>query len=238
MKPQAVRTTIASAVLVLCLQTAHAQIKHARYDVLPVESGIYRQTVNVYVYTSPAAPSGAVSLPVVYVPLADEKDRAGMERLEGMMLQGSIPYMRIVGIERTGKLMPLKEVRPVLYTDPKGKDEASLSDDDWFSRFINSEVVPAVEGKYRCNSFKALYIDEGTPLGKSMLSDRAGGFSAYLTPTPFVWFNGAGRPESAKTFLAYYTGLRARDAYLMAAEVDSYVDEYLLKTGRLPRIKE
>lgn len=237
MKPQAVRSTAALVLLFLCFQTVEAQIKTARYEVLPVESGVYRQAVNVYVYTS-QAPSDAVALPVVYVPLASENDRAAIERLEAMMQQGTIPYMRIVGIERSAKLAPVREKAPAVYVDPKGKDEGAVSDDEWFSRFISSEVVPAVEGKYRCNSFKALYIDEATPLGKQMLSSRAGGYSAYLTPTPFVWFNGVGRQESAKSFQSYYAGLRAKEAFLMAAELDGYMDEIILKTGRLPRGKE
>lgn len=238
MKPEAVRATTAFALLFLLLPGAHAQVKPARYEVLPVESRVYRQTVNVYVYTTPAAPASTVSLPVIYVPLATEKDRGSIDQLESMMQQGTIPYMRIVGIERTGKLMPVKEVTPALYVNPKDVEEVSLSDDDWFSRFINSEVVPAVEGAYRCNSFKALYIDEGTPLGKHLLTRRSGGFSAYLTPTPFVWFNGAGRSEPANSFLSYYSGLRQKEAYLLAAELDDYLDEVFLKTGRLPRTKE
>lgn len=238
MNPQTVLATSAFAFSVLCLQPVHAQVKPTRYDVLPVESSVYRQSVNVYVYTSPAAPADAVSLPVVYVPLAEEKDRAAIERLEALMQQGTLPYMRIVAIERSAKLAPVREAAPALYVDPKGKTEGSLSDDDWFGRFINSEVVPSVEGKYRCNSFKALYIDEGTPLGQSLLASRAGGYSAYLTPTPFVWFNGAGRSESAQTFQSYYAGLRAQEAYLLALEVDAYLEEVFLKTGRLPRVKE
>ncbi|HEY1114725.1 MAG TPA: hypothetical protein VGE66_14240 [Chitinophagaceae bacterium] len=226
------------ALPLLVVQLVQAQAVQARYDVLPIESGIYRQTVNVYVYNSQTAPAGPVSLPVVYVPLADERDRAGIERLEAMMQQGTLPYMRIVGIERSGRLMPARESMPAVYADPKGKVEGSLSDDEWFGRFMNSEVVPAVEGKYRCNSFKALYVDEGTPLGKYLLSSRSGGFSAYLTPTPLVWYNGGGRPESANTFQSFYAGLRNKEAYLMAAELDNYLDEYFLKTGRLPRTKE
>lgn len=219
-------------------QAVQAQVIQARYEVLPIKSGVYRQTVNVYVYTPAAAPAVPESLPVVYVPLANEKDRAGIERLEGMMQQGTIPLMRIVGIERSGKLMPARESVPAVYVDPKGRDETLFSEDEWFGRFINSEVVPAVEGKYRCNSFKALYIDEGSALGKLMLSSRSGSYSAYLTPTPLVWYNGAGRPGSSNTFQAYYNGLRNREAYLMAAELDTYLDEYFLKTGRLPRTKE
>lgn len=238
MRPKAVRTTLAFALLFGVLPGVHAQVKPARYDVLPVESGVYRQTVNVYVYTSPAAPADALFLPVIYMPLAEEKDRGSIDQLEGMMQQGTIPFMRIVAIERSGKLTPAKEVKPALYVNPKEAGEVSLSDDDWFSRFINSEVVPAVEGAYRCNSFKALYIDEGTPLGKYLLTSRSGGFSAYLTPTPFVWFNGAGRTEPAASFLSYYSGLRHKEAYLLAAELDGYLDEVFLKTGRLPRTKE
>jgi hypothetical protein len=238
MKRKAVRSTAAIVLLFFCSQTIEAQIKTARYDVLPVESGVYRQAVNVYVYASPAGPSDARAMPVVYVPLAGENDRAAIERLVGLIQQGTIPYMRIVGIERFAMLTPAREAVPALYINPKGKDEGVLSDDEWFSRFINSEVVPAVEGKYRCNSFKALYIDEGTPLGKHLLSTRSGGFSAYLTPTPFVWFNGEGRPEPAKTFVSYYSGLQAKEAYLMAVEMDEYTDEFYLKTGRLPTIKE
>lgn len=228
----------AFALPLFTLPAVQAQVVQTRYEVLPIESGVYRQTVNVYVYTPSAAPAGTVSLPVVYVPLANEKDRTAIERLEGMMQQGTIPGMRIVGIERSGKLMPARESLPAVYVDPKGKDERSLSDDEWFGRFINSEVVPAVEGRYSCNFFKALYIDEGSALGKAMLSSRSGGYNAYLTPTPLVWFNGGGRPESANTFQAYYNSLRNREAYLMAAELDSYLDEYFLKTGRLPRTKE
>lgn len=216
----------------------HAQVKPARYEVLPVTSGVYRQTVNVFAYTSPAAPAGAVSQPVIYVPLAEEKDRESIGRLEALMQQGTLPYMRIVGIERFGKLMPVSEVVPALYVNPKEAGKVSPSDNDWFSRFINSEVVPAVEGAYRCNSFKALYLDESTPMGRHLLASRSGGFNAYLTPTPFVWFNGAGRSEPANSFQSYYAGLRNREAYLLAAELDDYLDEELLKNGRLPRAKD
>lgn len=238
MKPQALRVAIAFALFYPGFLSLQAQIKTARYEVLPVQSGVYRQAVNVYVYTTPAAPGDAVALPVVYVPLAAEKDRAAIARLEDMMQQGTLPRMRIVGIERSARLVPVRETAPAVYVDPKGKDEAALSDDEWFGRFVSSEVVPAVEAKYRCNFFKVVYVDESTPLGKQLLASRSGGYSAYLTPTPFVWFNGAGRQESAQSFQSYYAGLQAKETYLMAAELDGYMDELFLKAGRLPRIKE
>ena len=87
MKPAALLTATAFAALALCLQPVSAQIIQTRYEVLPVRSEIYNQTVNVFVYTSPAALAGEAAMPVVYVPLLSQKDSACFMRLEQMMQQ-------------------------------------------------------------------------------------------------------------------------------------------------------
>jgi len=101
-----------------------------------------------------------------------------------------------------------------------------------YYRFIDSEVIPAIEGKYKCASFKALCIDEGSPFGNYILGSQARGFNAYLSLTPFIWFNSGRRPESAKAFFAYYAGFSDGGASIVIAGEDNNTDELYLKTGK------
>lgn len=238
MTPLAFLTTTALTAFALFQHTATAQIVQTRFDKLPVTSDIYRQTVNVYVYTTPAAPADAVALPVVYVPLVQQKDTANLTLLEGMMQEGAMPYMRIVAIERLDKAAPAAAAAAALYADPKGYSEGESSADAWFCQFIDREVIPAMEAKYKCNTFRALYIDESCPLGAYLLKNHLRGFSAYLSPTPFVWFNEDRRPGSAGTFIGYYSGLQGKEAILAAAEREGAVEEYFLKMRKATWQKE
>lgn len=226
MKPAALLGTTALVFFVLYHQPARAQAVPTRFEVMPIQSGIYQQTVNVYVYRPAAAPAGEASLPVVYVPLLSEKDTACLARLEQMMQRGTLPYMRLVAVERTGS------VAPAVYVSPKRLEDVEVTDDEWFCRFLAGEVMPAVEGAYPGNAFRALYVDEASSLGGYMVANHSSSYSACLSPEDFVWFSEGRPPARAKTFAAYYTGLRAQKAVFAAAETDQHGDEFFLKTGK------
>jgi hypothetical protein len=232
MKPVAFLFTTAVATLALSLQPAAPQVITSRFDRLPIESGVYGQTVSIRVYASPLAPTGDLSLPVVYVPLVEQEDSALILRLEQMMQEGILPFMRIVTIERSGKVAPAVGAEPALYFDPKAQSQVAPSADAWFCRFLDSEVIQAVEGNYRCNSFRALYVDESSPLGTYLLRNPPRGFTAYLSPAPFVWSDGEHHSGPARTFKAYYSGLLGKEGLMVGTEKDGTPEEYFLKTRK------
>lgn len=223
-----------TAFLVLTLDSfpAAAQTVATRYDVVPIRSAVYSQTRYVFVYTPKAAPAGATALPVVYLPEADAKDSACFEQLEQLMQAGTLPYMRMVGIERNKGV-----AAPAVFNSPRSLGDPAMAADEWYYRFIAGEVVPVVEAQYRCSPFRTLCIDENTQFGFYMLHHQSRSFSAYLNLAPFFWLNEVRRPLSAKTFQAYYAGWQS-NALLVAAADDSNGDEFYLKTGRHSWIKQ
>jgi hypothetical protein len=230
-------SSAALAVLALSFAPADAQTLATRYEVVPVRSSVYGQTINVFVYTSKTAPGEASSLPVVYVPQFDKNDSTYFQRLEQLIQSGAFPYMRIVGIEGYGSDAPALAAEPAVFAIPKGMGAPTTAANEWYYRFIASEVVPAVEEKYRCSAFRALCIDESSVFGAYMIGHQSRGFSAYLSLSPLVWFNEGRRPLSTKSFLDYYFGKRAAESLIAAAD-DSDGNELYLKTGRRSGIKQ
>lgn len=238
MRSVAFFSTAALAVLALTSAPAGAQTGSTRYEVVPIRSHIYGQMLNVFVYTPKAAPAEAPVLPVVYLPGIDTKDSAYFLRLEQLMQAGTLPYMRIVGIGRHPDESPAFAAEPAAFKSPKGVGEPATAANEWYYRFIASEVVPAVEEKYRCSAFRTLCIDESSDFGAYMLRHQSRGFSAYLSLGPLVWFNEGRRPLSTRSFLDYYFGKRAGESLVAAADDDSDLDELYLKTGRRSWIKQ
>jgi predicted alpha/beta superfamily hydrolase len=219
-------------------QALHAQATPNRFDVVPIQSGVYKQTLNAFVYTSGSAPTNLAALPTVYVPGVGQRDSTYFQRLDKMMQEGAMPYMRIVGIERSGSEAAETAPEMAAYHDPKGKVSYVATPDESYYRFINSEVIPAIEEKYKCASFKALCIDEASPFGSYILDNQSRSFNAYLSLTPFLWFNTSRRPETAKAFFAYYAGLGAVEEGALAVDMDHGTDELYLKTGKRSWLKE
>ena len=224
-----------------CILLAHpvaAQVTPTRQDIVPIQSGIYKQTMNVFVHSSNAATASSESLPVVYIPNIRKQDSAYYTRLRQLMQEGSMPQMRIVGIEYTLPEAAGQAVESQDYVNPKDKGELQLSAEESYYRFINTEVIPAIEGKYNCSPFKALCLEEGSGFADYMLKNHSSQFNAFINLTPFVWFNVRRQPETAKAFLAYIAGLTSKDAVPAPGDDSGAVDEHFLKTGRPGWVKE
>ena len=238
MQPLAFRFFATLAVVATVHDTVHAQAIPNRFDVVPIQSGVYKQTLNAFVYTSGATPTNLTALPTVYVPGVRQRDSAYFQQLDKLMQEGAIPYMRIIGIERSSNEAPAAAPETAAYQDPKEKGTRTASADESYYRFINSEVIPAIEEKYQCASFKALCIDDASPFGAYMLENGTRSFNAYLSLQPLLWFNAARRPETAKAFFAYYAGLKGVQSDALADAIDCGTDELYLKTGKQSWVKE
>jgi predicted alpha/beta superfamily hydrolase len=237
MRSVAFFSAAALAALTLAFTPADAQTVVTRYEVLPIHSTVYGQTLRVFVYTAKAAPAEPAPLPVVYLPEVDASDSACFQQLEQLMQAGTLPYMRIVGIERNPAGAPALAAGPIAFNSPRGIGDPATAANEWYYRCIAAEVIPAVEAKYRCSAFRVLCLDEATGFGTYMLRHQSRGFSAYLSVAPFFWLNEGRRPLAARSFQAYYAGWRDNEA-LLAADDDSNPDEAYLKTGRRSWIKQ
>jgi hypothetical protein len=238
MQPIAFRLLTAFAIVCSAQYSLYAQAMPNRFDVVPIQSGVYKQTLNAFVYTSGATPNHLTALPTVYVPGVGLRDSAYFQQLDKLMQQGAMPYMRVVGIERSGSEAVATVPEIAAYQDPKEKGSRTASADESYYRFINSEVIPAIEEKYKSASFKALCIDEASPFGVYILENGSRSFNAYLSLTPFLWFNAARRPETAKAFFSYYALLKGEQTDALAGDIDSGTDELYLKTGKRGWVKE
>ena len=230
MRSVAFFSTAAFSILTLVFNPATAQTHATRYEVLPVRSSVYGQTLRVFVYTAKAAPAEPAPLPMVYLPEVDTRDSTCFQQLEQLMLEGTLPYMRIVGIER-------HPAGPAAFTSPRGIGDPATAANEWYYRCIVGEVIPEVEATYRCTAFRVLCLDETTAFGTYMLLHQSRSFSAYLSVAPYFWLNEGRRPLSARSFQAYYADWSSNEALLAAAN-DSNLDEAYLKTGRRSWVRQ
>lgn len=185
---------VSIAVLLLTPPTAHGQAAQA-FDVpsrVTIKSDVLGEERVVLVRTPPGYERGNERYPVLYMTDGDAQIAHTISTVAFLARNGRIPEMIIVGItntDRTRDLTPTNASMPL----PGGRAQPfpTSGGADKFLKFIETELIPNIESKYRVQPYR---IFAGHSFGglfaiHTMLS-RPDLFNAYIAVSPSLnWDN-------------------------------------------------
>ena len=139
---------------------------------------------------------GAVNIPLISVMMEDLQD------------SGSSPEVIIVAIENTDRT---RDLFPTVNNDPRGPVGAGGGGDK-FLNFIEKELIPRINNKYRTHNFKIFSgASAGGVLVLHALHSRPNLFQAHIAYSPAVWW---GEYETSKATQAIMSKEGKLDTYL------------------------
>lgn len=175
---------------------------------LVVHSNILNEDRTIWVRTPHGYESGKDLFPVLYLTDGDGHINEIGNSIDFLVDNGRMPSLIVVGImntDRTRDLTPTHSSEK----DASGKENAPTSGGgDRFFDFIQTELMPQIEKRYRTAPYK---IFAGHSLGGLMaihiLTSRPDMFQAYLAVSPSLWWENQHTLHQAQAFFAAHDEL-------------------------------
>lgn len=187
------RTLRLLAFLALCLAqaaTLAAQQPLTLGDAFALDSKVMAETRQIIVWTPAGYASGARRYPVLYLTDAERQFAHTVTTAEFLARNGRMPELIVVGIlntDRTRDLTPYKDGSPEF--DQRSPTAGGA---DTFLRFIETELVPWVEGRYRTEPYRMFAGHSfGGLFAVHALATRPDVFNAVIAVSPtLMWRQG------------------------------------------------
>ncbi len=196
---------VSMAVLLLTPPPAHGQAAQQAFDTpsrVTVKSDVLGEDRIILVRTPPGYERGNERYPVLYMTDGDAQMAHTISTVAFLARNGRIPEMIIVGImntDRTRDLTPTNASMPL----PGGRVQPfpTSGGADKFLKFIETELIPNIESKYRVQPYR---IFAGHSFGglfaiHTMLS-RPDLFNAYIAVSPSLNWDGEYEVKRAEEF--------------------------------------
>jgi uncharacterized protein len=211
------------------------------HDTFAVDSKLVGEVRNINVWTPPNYKEGKDSLPVMYMAdggIVEEDFPHIANTLADLIMAKRIPPMILIGIANTQRRRDLsgptviaadKEIAPVVGGSEK------------FRAFINEELFPEVNKRYRTTSQRSiigeslsgLFVMETFLLTPNM-------FDNYIAFDPSFWWNDSYLVKTSKQHLSKYpnTNKRVWFASSSAEDIAKQTQEFatVLQTLNLPNL--
>ncbi len=157
-------------------------------EVFAIDSKVMSERRQVIVWTPPGYAIGTASFPVLYLTDAERQFGHTVTTVEFLSRNGRMPPMIVVGVfntDRTRDLTPYKDKEDDVQLPTAGGA-------DRFLRFIETELVPWVEGQYRTQRFRAFAGHSfGGLFAMHALATRPDLFNAIVAVSPSLpWRQG------------------------------------------------
>ncbi len=135
--------------------------------------------------------------PTLYIIDSDFQFQHTSAIVTNLTRMGKIPPMIVIGIATQGQ-------QDYIYqTTWKAESNSDYGGATLFSQYINNELLPIIQKKYRTNSKKVL---AGYSLGGSftnfVMMQKESQFNAYLAMSPAVWFDDYSLAKSLPKYLS------------------------------------
>lgn len=141
------------------------------------------------------------SYPVLYLTDGFQNIEHVRGSVEILTRTGNIPPIIIVGIKSINRILD--------FTFTSSQNSPQSGGGKNFLAFIESELIPYIDGSYRTNAFKIL---EGHSLGglfaATTLIENPNLFQGFIIMSPSLWWNGEELTEKAKTFFENHSNLQ------------------------------
>lgn len=138
--------------------------------------------------------------PVLYLTDGLQNIWHTMGSIEVLTRTGSVPPMIVVGIESTNRMRD--------FTFTSGENHPGSGGGTKFLAFIEQELIPLIDSRYRTKSFRVL---EGHSLGglfaATTLIERPDLFDAFIVMSPSLWWNGEELTQKSGAFFRSHPNL-------------------------------
>lgn len=225
-----------SALLLLLIFSATSAANEAKYEIEKINSKVLNEERTAVVQL----PASYQSNPNKVYPVLFRLDDKGNLPMESVLLnslhaQGAAPEVILVAIENTDRV---RDLTPTVNHDPRGPVGVGGGADK-FLDFIETELIPHIEGKYRTHNFR---IFSGASIGGLLvlhsLQSRPHLFQAHIAYSPAVWWGEYTTAKNVKEFIAnskelnsfLYMNIGSEHADLRAIYDD--LDAFLKKNPR------
>lgn len=177
-------------VFVLAAVPASAQEPVTLGQVFALDSKVMQEPRRVIVWTPPGYENGRARVPVLYLTDAERQFAHTVTTVEFLSRNGRAPAMVVVGIFNTDRT---RDLTP--YKDGTEENDARLPTSggaDRFLQFVETELVPWVESRYRTEPFRLFAGHSfGGLFAVHALATRPGLFNAVISVSPtLAWRQG------------------------------------------------
>jgi predicted alpha/beta superfamily hydrolase len=168
-----------------------------------VPSNVFSQDRHVFVQLPKSYANNSEQVyPVLYLLDGDTDLPLASGVIDRLHKSDAAPEVIIVAIESTNRV---EDLTPTVNHDPRGP-VGEGGGGDKFLHFIESELIPYIDSKYRTHSFRIL---SGHSIGGLFvlhaMQSRPQLFQAYLAFSPVVWWADRTTAKNTKAFIAKQT---------------------------------
>ena len=216
-----------------CTRTHHPSDPIPSHDTFSIESASVGETRVICVWTPPGYGDNSDCYPVIYMPDGGIKEDFPhiANTLAKLVAENSIPPMLLVGIENTERR------RDLTGPSENAAEEkiAPLTDGSTkFRQFINDELFPEINKRYRTTSQRSIIGESAAGLFVvETLLLRPRMFDAYIAMDPAIYWNNKYLVRTAAEHLAelpdseirfWYAGSDAGDIQPHTRELETILD--------------
>lgn len=186
---------------------------------ITVKSAVLNEDRSLLVRLPRGYYTSAERYPVLYMTDANDGMAHAISTLEFLVRNGRIPDLIVVGIENTDRTRDLTPTRVASGSEGTGFDVSTSGGADNFLRFVETEVMPQIETKYRTSPYK---IFAGHSFGGLFaihtLLTHPDAFNAYIAASPSLQWDKGSELKRAEQFLAAHKELKKSLFFTIANE--------------------
>jgi predicted alpha/beta superfamily hydrolase len=196
------------------------KVKDGRYsvgDVITLESKILKEKRTLFVYCPMGYETGSGAYPVLYVLDGDARFPYAASIVQFLTMAGRIPEFIVVALSNG----PRRSARGRDMTPPESPGQTSGVPD--FQLFMEKELFPFIEKKFRTQSYRVLFGHSLAGLySLYTLFTKPALFDAYIASSPSVMYREETTLKAVREKLADGAGLK-KFLYLTVGDEPRYV---------------
>ena len=182
--------------LALCSSSAFAQ--YGGPAKLTIKSSVLGEDRVILVRTPPGYEANKLAYPVLYMTDGDAHIGHTASTIEFLSRNGRMPEMIVVGITNTDRT---RDLTPTKATGPNAAQFPTAGGADNFLKFIETEVIPEIEKRYRVQPYRVLAGHSfGGLFAVHALITRPELFNSYVAVSPSLQWSDDATLKRAEEF--------------------------------------
>jgi predicted alpha/beta superfamily hydrolase len=182
--------------LALCCSSAFAQ--YGGPAKLTIKSSVLGEDRVILVRTPPGYEANKLAYPVLYMTDGDAHIGHTASTIEFLARNGRMPEMIVVGITNTDRT---RDLTPTKATGPNAAQFPTAGGADNFLKFIETEVIPEIEKRYRVQPYRVLAGHSfGGLFAVHALITRPELFNSYVAVSPSLQWSDDATLKRAEEF--------------------------------------
>ena len=196
---------------ILVLMVLSSSVAFAQYNSGPakltIKSSVLGEDRTILVRTPEGYETNKLAYPVLYMTDGDAHIAHTSSTIEFLARNGRMPEMIVVGITNTDRT---RDLTPTKATGPNAAQFPTAGGADNFLKFIETEVIPEIEKRYRVQPYRVLAGHSfGGLFAVHALITRPELFNSYVAVSPSLQWSDDATLKRAEEFFKTRKELRA-----------------------------